>query len=122
MTKHLPGNLYFYLPVKNAAFDNRGDYLHWGLTCLLSDTVAIESQFGYGRPCLLNRSERNMSVHQENVTVGEAIERFGIARTKLYELIREGDIEAFKLGRRTLINISSIRALLAGLPRIGGRP
>lgn len=61
-----------------------------------------------------------MDAHRENVTVGEAIERFGIARTKLYELIREGDIEAFKLGRRTLIRTESVRAFIDRLPRVNG--
>lgn len=61
-----------------------------------------------------------MDVHRENVTVAEAIQRFGIARTKLYELIREGDIEAVKLGRRTLIRTESVRAFIDRLPRISG--
>lgn len=59
-----------------------------------------------------------MDVHRENVTVAEAIQRFGIARTKLYELIREGDIEAVKLGRRTLIRAESVRAFIDRLPRL----
>jgi excisionase family DNA binding protein len=60
-----------------------------------------------------------MDVHRENVTVAEAIQRFGIARTKLYELIREGDIEAVKLGRRTLIRAESARSFIDRLPRVG---
>lgn len=60
-----------------------------------------------------------MDVHRENVTVAEAIQRFGIARTKLYESIRAGEIEAFKLGRRTLIRAESVRAYIDRLPRVG---
>lgn len=61
-----------------------------------------------------------MDVPRENVTVAEAIERFGIARTQLYNLIREGRIDAFKLGRRTLIRTDSVRAFLSSLPKTGG--
>lgn len=61
-----------------------------------------------------------MDVYRETVTVAEAIQRFGIARTKLYELIREGDIEAVKLGRRTLIRTESVRAFIDHLPRLSG--
>lgn len=63
-----------------------------------------------------------MDVHRENVTVSEAIQRFGIARTKLYELIRKGDVVAVKLGRRTLIDTASLRRLFASLPRVGVEP
>jgi excisionase family DNA binding protein len=55
----------------------------------------------------------------ENVTIGEAIRYFGIGRTKLYELIQNGDIDAFKLGRRTLVRADSVRAFIDGLPRAG---
>lgn len=63
-----------------------------------------------------------MDVHRENVTIGEAIQRFGIARTKLYELIRKGDVIAVKLGRRTLVDTASLRQLFASLPRVGVEP
>ena len=36
----------------------------------------------------------------------------GIGRTKLYELIHAGDLEAVKLGRATLITVSSLRRLI----------
>lgn len=56
----------------------------------------------------------------ENLSVGEAMPMFGIGRTKLYELIQRGDIEAVKLGRRTLIRAASARAFMESLPRLGG--
>lgn len=56
----------------------------------------------------------------ENLSVGEAVRMFGIGRTKLYELIQRGDIEAVKLGRRTLIRAASARAFIESLPRLGG--
>jgi excisionase family DNA binding protein len=57
----------------------------------------------------------------ENVSIGEAVRLFGIGRTKLYELIHSGDIEAVKLGRRTLVRTQSARDFIDSLPRIGGR-
>ena len=61
-----------------------------------------------------------MYSESENLSVGEAVRMFGIGRTKLYELIQRGDIEAVKLGRRTLIRAASARAFIDGLPRLGG--
>lgn len=60
-----------------------------------------------------------MHTPTENVTIGEAVRLFGIGRTKLYELIQNGDIEAVKLGRRTLVRASSARAFIDSLPRLG---
>lgn len=61
-----------------------------------------------------------MQTHQENLSIAEVVRRFGIGRTKLYSLIGSGEIEAFKLGRRTLIRADSVRTFLAALPRQGG--
>lgn len=61
-----------------------------------------------------------MQIEYENLSVGEAVRMFGIGRTKLYELIQRGDIEAVKLGRRTLIRAASARAFIESLPRLGG--
>jgi excisionase family DNA binding protein len=57
----------------------------------------------------------------ENVTIGEAVRNFGIGRTTLYGLIQNGDIEAFKLGRRTLVRTESVRSFIDRLPRAGGQ-
>lgn len=51
-------------------------------------------------------------------TIPEAVASTGIGRTTLYALIKEGKLEAVKLGSRTLVLDSSIRALLASLPRL----
>lgn len=55
----------------------------------------------------------------ENVTIAQACELWGIGRTKLFELISRGDIEALKLGRRTLVKVESARAFMEALPRAG---
>lgn len=60
-----------------------------------------------------------MDTPEENLSIGETIRRFGVGRTKLYELIQSGDIEAFKLGRRTLIRTDSVRNFMDRLPRVG---
>lgn len=62
-----------------------------------------------------------MDIHPvENITIVQAVHMFGIGRTKLYELIQRGDIEAIKLGRRTLVRAQSARAFIDSLPRAGG--
>ena len=52
-------------------------------------------------------------------TIPEAMRISGIGRSKLYELIRSGELEARKLGTRTLIPAKALRELIAGLPRVG---
>ena len=54
-------------------------------------------------------------------TVPDAVRISGIGRSKLYELIRSGALDARKLGGRTLIPAEALRALIAGLPRVGAR-
>lgn len=56
---------------------------------------------------------------QENISIGEAVRRFGIGRTRLYSILKEGRVEAFKLGRRTLIRAESVRSYIDSLPRMG---
>lgn len=46
-------------------------------------------------------------------SVKGAAEALGLGRTSIYGLIKEGRLETVKLGRRTLIKITSIRALLS---------
>lgn len=47
------------------------------------------------------------------VTVASATSALGIGTTKLYELIKSGDLEKIKIGRRSLITVSSINRLVA---------
>jgi excisionase family DNA binding protein len=42
-----------------------------------------------------------------------AAEALGLGRTSIYVLINDGRLETVKLGRRTLITTTSIRALLS---------
>ena len=45
-------------------------------------------------------------------TVNDACKVSSIGRTRLYELIKEGKLEARKIGRRTLILAVSLRRLI----------
>jgi hypothetical protein len=57
----------------------------------------------------------------ENLTIAETIAKFRIGRTKLFNLIAEGDIEAIKLGSRTLVRTASVREFIDQLPRVAGK-
>ena len=46
-------------------------------------------------------------------SINEAIAASSIKRTKLYSLIKEGDLDAVRIGGRTLIPAESLRALIA---------
>lgn len=52
-------------------------------------------------------------------SVNDAAKALGIGRTSIYRLIREGRLEAVKLGRRTLILTKSVNAIV-GADRSGG--
>ena len=45
------------------------------------------------------------------VSIEETGKALSLGRTKIYELINEGRLTTFKVGRRTLVRVESIRAL-----------
>lgn len=45
-------------------------------------------------------------------SVADAAKSIGIGQTKLYELINDKQLKTVKIGRRTLVRIDSIRALI----------
>ena len=47
-----------------------------------------------------------------SVRVDEASRMIGIGMTKLYELIKAGDLETVKIGRATLVTMGSLRRLI----------
>ena len=55
-------------------------------------------------------------------TISDAVRASGLARSRLYEEMRAGRIEARKAGRRTLILADSLAAFLAALPIAAMRP
>lgn len=48
------------------------------------------------------------------VSINDAARTLGLGRTSVYSLINQGKLEAFKIGRRTLVRAESIRALADG--------
>lgn len=52
----------------------------------------------------------------ENITVSinDAAKALGLGRSKIYQLIRSGDLNFVKIGRRSLITVTSIRELVDG--------
>ena len=48
------------------------------------------------------------------LTVSDTTKVTGFGKTTTYKLIREGKLTAVKVGRRTLVTLASIKALLDG--------
>jgi excisionase family DNA binding protein len=55
-------------------------------------------------------------------TINGACAAIGVGRTKLYELINSGTLEARSLGAKTVIPGESLERLIASLPKIGKKP
>ena len=47
------------------------------------------------------------------VSINDTAKALGMGRTSIYSMIADGRLEAFKLGRRTLIRMDSIKRLVA---------
>lgn len=48
------------------------------------------------------------------LSINDTAKALSLGRTSIYALIREGRLEAIKLGRRTLIKAESLRRLVEG--------
>lgn len=48
------------------------------------------------------------------VSINDTAKALGLGRPSIYAMIADGQLEAFKLGRRTLVKAESIRQLVAG--------
>lgn len=48
------------------------------------------------------------------VSINDTAKALGLGRTSIYAMIADKRLEAFKLGRRTLVKAESIRRLVAG--------
>lgn len=55
------------------------------------------------------------------VSIAEAVRISGVGRTSLYYAIRRGELVIKKRGRRSLVEVSTLKAWLAGLPEAGNR-
>jgi excisionase family DNA binding protein len=56
------------------------------------------------------------NVPREALSIAEACATAGIGRTKIYEAIANGSLQARKCGKRTLVLRADLRAYLAALP------
>jgi excisionase family DNA binding protein len=52
-----------------------------------------------------------------SVSPEDAAHLIGLGRTKVFELIRTGELPAAKVGRRTLIPVSGLHALIGRLTK-----
>ena len=61
-------------------------------------------------------SDRPVIAHMDPITVRipEAIRLTGLSRSRLYELLRDGEIDYIKVGSSTLILVESLRAFICG--------
>lgn len=53
---------------------------------------------------------------RKTMPVREALHRYGIGRTKLYELLGSGALKASKLGAKTLIDVECADSFFSALP------
>lgn len=71
-----------------------------------NDAAQLDLPFG------IRRMAAPRAIEPLTVTVADALRITGIGRTKLYELIGTGDLATAKIGRRTLVMVDSLRALI----------
>jgi len=48
------------------------------------------------------------------LSIKDAAKALGLGRTTIYVMIADGRLETFKVGRRTLVRMESIRRVIAG--------
>jgi excisionase family DNA binding protein len=48
------------------------------------------------------------------LSINDAAKALSLGRTSMYAMIADGRLEAFKLGRRTLVRVDSLRRIVAG--------
>jgi excisionase family DNA binding protein len=60
------------------------------------------------------------SENRMTMTVEQAAEALGVSRGSAYEAVRTGQLPTVRLGRRVLVPIEGLRALLAAASVAGG--
>ncbi len=64
-----------------------------------------------------NHLEANLDMEPIAISVNSAAQALGIGRSSIYALIKGGQLEAIKIGRRTLLTTASIKRLARPLPK-----
>jgi excisionase family DNA binding protein len=54
-----------------------------------------------------------------SISVSQAMARYGVGRTKIYELLGDGSLKARKLGAKTLIDVEAADRFFLSLPAFG---
>jgi len=60
-----------------------------------------------------NAAREQVAIAPLSVRIPTAVKMTGIGRSKIYELIQQGEIEVVKIGSATLIPVASLQGLLA---------
>ena len=63
-------------------------------------------------PAVASTQQLSLPLERISVRIPAAIQKTGIGRSKLYELIASGDIETAKVGASTLIIVASLKRLI----------
>jgi hypothetical protein len=63
-------------------------------------------------PKALKAGATALPIEPLTVRIPVAIQLTGIGRSKLYELIKAGDVETVKIGTATLVTMASLRRLV----------
>jgi excisionase family DNA binding protein len=61
-------------------------------------------------------------VKQLLIPTKEAWQSLGIGRTRFFEILSEGHIQAVRLGRRTLVPVAELERFVAALPQRNESP
>ena len=56
----------------------------------------------------------NVTIEPLAYSISEACRVSSLGRTRIYQLIKEGQLEVRKIGKRTIIPAASLRALIDG--------
>lgn len=72
------------------------------------DTLPLPFEFG---GVAGGRAPRSLPLEPLTVRIPVAVRLTGIGRSKLYELIKSGDVETVKVGTATLVKVASLRRL-----------
>ncbi len=75
-----------------------------------------ESQLDFFAPSNVQHRSTAPKGEPKTMPVKHALHRYGIGRTKLYELLGSGALKASKLGAKTLIDVEVADAFFGALP------
>lgn len=56
---------------------------------------------------------RTLPAETISVRIPDAVRMTGLSRSKIYQLIAEGDLEIAKVGRSTVVLVTSLRTFIA---------